>query len=91
MPITRKQFELGINDPIEEAMKLAHSFLADNRDRAFSQAEIGRAIGIRTPDDLSTLEAALGKLVALHAAHARRIGPLLETETYYAYAGELEI
>ncbi len=44
MPITRKQFEMGIDPKIEEWMKEIHSFLAQDKDTAFKKGELWEAI-----------------------------------------------
>lgn len=40
MPITRRQFELGIDSKIEEWMKKIHSFLSERKDEAFTEKEL---------------------------------------------------
>jgi len=40
MPITRRQFELGIDDSMAEIMLKIHSYLAEHHDQAFTANEI---------------------------------------------------
>ncbi len=40
MPITRKQFEMGIDTKIQEWMRKIHSFLAAHKDEAFTSGEL---------------------------------------------------
>ena len=52
MPITRRQFELGIDDTIAEWMRKVHALLAHNRDQAFSEQEINDAF----KDDINAFQ-----------------------------------
>ena len=40
MPITRKQFEVGIDPKIEEWMKTIHSFLYEHKNEGFTEEEL---------------------------------------------------
>jgi len=40
MPITRRQFDLGIDNRIEGWMRKIHAFLAEHKDEAFNAAEL---------------------------------------------------
>jgi len=44
MPITRRQFELGIDDKVEELMQRIASYLEDHKDSAFSFEELKLAL-----------------------------------------------
>lgn len=46
MPLTRKQFELGINSDVEAAMRRIHSYLSEHKDQAFTKEEIALALGV---------------------------------------------
>jgi hypothetical protein len=46
MPITRRQFELGIDDAMARCMETIHHYLAERRDEAFTADEIFE--GLRT-------------------------------------------
>lgn len=40
MPITRQQFELGIDRTLEELMEKIHAYLAEHRQEAFARDEL---------------------------------------------------
>ena len=44
MPITRRQFELGIDDTLVSWMTRLHAFLSENRQQAYTQGEITNAL-----------------------------------------------
>ncbi len=68
MPITRRQFELGIDDCIAHYMELAHTLLAEHREQAFTFEEI-----------FASLQPALINLAREHApAYLPHHQPLLE-------------
>ncbi len=85
MPITRRQFELAIDDHIVAWMKRIHEFLLSRREKAFTRLELIRALGIVKENeflkDLSHAEAAqvksfdeaLGTLVDMGAADKRLV------------------
>ena len=86
MPITRRQFELGINDDIEEWMREAHAFFSMRRDEAFSTGEIAqnleadsKAGGTR---DLRRGLEALERVLAIQKRVVRG-------KTYYAFWHEM--
>ena len=85
MPITRRQFEAGIDNRIEERIRQIHTYLAENRDQAFTAEELESAVlgGSWTYED--AFRAALQKLVEMSAVELRRIG----NEAYYAYQTDL--
>ena len=93
MPITGKQFELGIDSAIEEWMKKIHSFLVEHRDEASTQYELAEqldgfserykklsfgAVGV-VAEFNSTFEMALEKLVETRAVESR----LVRGQSYY--------
>ena len=89
MPITRKQFELGITPKIEGLMKKAHEHLAEHRDHAFSVNDL--KLLIQLPDieayhssDLEDLEAAMDMLARTGAVEAR----IIRNTKYYSYTSE---
>ncbi len=47
MPITRRQFELGINSDVEAWMRRIYAFLAERPKEAFSVVEIAKAHDVR--------------------------------------------
>lgn len=77
MPITRRQFELGIDDVQEQWMVTISRFLEDNKNQAFSLQELGQALGLfGRPDHLY----ALNRLVELGVASEREVAGVV----YYA-------
>lgn len=98
MPITRKQFELGIDQLVERWMLKIHELLSQKRDEAFSADELKAAssylpIAEGMTGELALIkrrhpaEAALEKLVELGAIEAR----VVESKTYYAYLADLRV
>lgn len=102
MPITRQQFELGIDSEIEEWMRKIYDFLELHKNQAFTESEIGEALGgieaYRVLDfakgDVQDLppsisgraRKALERLVSLGAANERDVAG----QTYYA-TGQLTL
>lgn len=95
MPITREQFELGIDSRIESQMREIHSFLAKHRDEAFTLTELGRACGVRVKEGFEgpiwaeepAFVEAVKKLVELGAVELRPV----KKDWYYAWRAPLEI
>jgi len=92
MPITRKQFELGIDAEIESYMKRIHDFLAQHRDEAFTLSELGQALGVPlaswlrlSSGELAFLRA-VDKLVEAGAVATKHI----ENIPYHAWRAPLE-
>ncbi len=85
MPISRKQFELGIVDAdVESWARRIHIFLAEHKEEAFTRGELREQFGLR-PDgwDMTTepFDVALYKLVELKAAEERTV----QGKSYYSY------
>jgi hypothetical protein len=93
MPITRRQFELGIDEGIERFMRSIHAQLSLARRSAFSKSELARAVGLPQDYDDSLIFArhpfdiALEKLVEIGAAEAK----VLNSTVYYVYRKDLPI
>jgi hypothetical protein len=82
VPITRKQFELGIdNEEIIEVMKKIYAFLTEHKDQAFIKEEIRELSGFFALKTHASFDEALEKLVEQRAAEAKRI----KAKTYYSY------
>lgn len=82
MPITGKQFELGIDSAIEKWMKKIHSFLIGHRDQAFTKKEIWeqcRSSKYPFLDKEDDFEVALEELLETGAVDTR----LVRGEGYY--------
>ena len=93
MPITRKQFELGIDNAAKDWMKRLHSFLADHKAEAFSAQELAEREGVEwsTFDgepvgDARFVHYALDKLSRLDWVERRWV----RDEWYYAYSSPWE-
>ena len=85
MPISRKQFDAGIDDHIEASMRNVHRFLKENRDQAFTAAELAEwLLGNSRPLDES-FRSGLQKLAELGAVQVHRIA----NQNYYAFRAEL--
>ncbi len=79
MPITRKQFEIGIDPKIEEWMEKIRAFLSEHKDEAFNANELLEALhGRNEPKDFL---AAVEKLVELGAAEKK----IIRGTDYYSY------
>ena len=84
MPITRRQFDLGISDAVEECMRRVHKFLAGHRTKAYSRDEIFAAIAGEAP--LKVFNDALTKLAEVRAIDVRYV----KGQPYYAYLEDLD-
>ena len=84
MGITRRQFDLGINEAVDELMRSTYQILGRHQDEAFSESEIRHSLGaeVRQRD----LELALGTLIKVHAVEKR----LVHNTPYYAYGREMD-
>lgn len=86
MPISRKQFELGINDAIEQRMHDIQSLLAEQKNAAFSEPDLRKHFGVGDSGRAAAhIHHALQKLTDFGAIETRYIGH----EAYYAYKTEL--
>ena len=84
MPITRRQFEWGVDAEIEEWMEKIRAFLAEHKDEAFTMDELWKAIYAKSSWPTSVREAfveALDKLVIIETAETRIIRDI----KYYLY------
>jgi len=90
MPITRRQFELGVDAEIEGWMDKIHNFLSEHKDEAFNSEELWKTIYGKPawqPAVREAFDEALIKLVDQEMA-ARRI---IRETSYYAYKEKLEL
>ena len=87
MPITRKQFELGIDEDIEEWMKKIHEFLSEKNDQAFNISEVLEQFEVREASEKHKVELALDKLVEMRSIGER----MIKYTTYYSYTEGLAI
>ena len=101
MPLTKRQFELGITDDVEHWMRLVYNLLAEHKDLAYSQEEIIANLLGESPspdetglsreyekyrDHLHNVGRALGVLVEIGAVEQRKVG----YQEYYAFQQELD-
>ena len=49
MPLTRKQFELGIDKHVEEWMRRIYSYLSQHKEEAFTEDELAKGLGVEEP------------------------------------------
>jgi hypothetical protein len=97
MPITGRQFELGVNDEIQTLMVRVYELLRKDVDLAYSRAEIADALGLPTVlnplgaryeaavESQSNLREALAALLRLNGAAKRTV----RREEYYRASQEL--
>ena len=75
MPLTKRQFELGVDEEGEELMRRVYRLSSSNPELAYSLEEI---ISMIRAEDLSSgenqIEKALGVLVGIGAMEGREIG-----------------
>ena len=89
MPISRLQFEMGIDDGIEALMVSVYDLLEANPDAAYSEEELYRRFTANAPGsyiDTSHLDIALQKVVELACVEARSVA----NATYYAFLCEID-
>ena len=89
MPISRLQFEMGIDDGIEALMVSVYDLLEGNHDAAYSEEELYRLFTANAPGsyiDTSHLDIALQKVLELGCVEARSVA----NATYYAFLCEVD-
>ena len=89
MPISRLQFEMGIDDGIEALMVSVYDLLESNPDAAYSEEELYRRFTANAPGsyiDTSHLDIALQRVVELACVEARSVA----NATYYAFLCEID-
>lgn len=83
MPITRRQFELGINNEIDALMERIYNFLDAHRDLAYNQGELEKEVGGEDPNHFPR---ALEVLVTVGAFESGWV----RNDSYYAFANEVD-
>ena len=75
MTLTKRQFELGVDEEGEDCMRQIYDLLATHNDVAYSRQEIQREVlGTPTPvTKLSKFKRALGVLVGIGALDQRKV------------------
>jgi hypothetical protein len=84
MPITKLQFEMGIDGGIESLMVALYDFLIEHQETAYAEEELYQQFGVSDPGtyiDTSHLDIALQKVVETGAVEARSVA----NSTYYAF------
>jgi len=102
MPITRKQFDLGIDSEIERWMREVHEYLGQNRDMAYSASDLDAALETAFPR--ADFEGEIDVLEDIFPAQPRRrlqialeklvaLGAIearvVDSQAYYAYCEDL--
>ena len=89
MPITKRQFQLGIDDQIDLLMRQVYDLLASNAEAAFSTLELQEALLGQSPShgQYQALDAALDTLGRIKAIEKRTVA----REDYYAFSSKFEV
>ena len=82
MPLTRRQFELGIDADIENSMRQIFEFLIGNRDLAYTEEELSETLKLRG----HIFQRALEVLVELGAIESRAV----VSHWYFGFAHEID-
>ena len=83
MPITKRQFELGIDDEMAKLMERIYALLSAGPEVAYNSTEILPQVG---NPDVGRLEATLEALRMVGAIEKR----LVNDAPYYAFLGEVD-
>ena len=89
MPITKFQFEMGIDGGIETLMIAVYDFLEEHQDVAYAEEELYQQFSVTKPGtyiDSSHLDIALQKVVETGAVEARSVA----NTTYYAFLQQID-
>ena len=89
MPLTKLQFEMGIDGGVESLMVALYDFLIEHQDTAYAEEELYQQFGVADPGtyiDTSHLDIALQKVVETGAVEARSVA----NSTYYAFHQEID-
>ena len=89
MPITKLQFEMGIDGGIESLMVALYDFLIEHTETAYAEEELYQQFGVSDPGtyiDTSHLDIALQKVVETGAVEARSVA----NSTCYAFHQEID-
>ena len=88
MPLTRRQFDLGVDEEGENLMRQVYELLATNRELAYSYSELRQDIlGHPTPvTKLGKFKRAVDALVGIGAVDLRRVA----RKNYFAFLQEFD-
>lgn len=89
MPITKRQFQLGIDDDIDSLMRQVYELLVRRAESAFSTGELTDALLGQSPShgQRQALYAALETLSRIKAIEKRTVS----REDYYAFSNKFEV
>ena len=92
MPVTKRQFELGVTAECEQIMRSAYQFLSARSDYAYSLAEIAEGLVQELPPEqvALNLDKAIEVLVGLFAIDQRKLGHETDEVDYYAVLQEFD-
>ena len=88
MPITKRQFDLGIDEDIQSWMQKIYALLSNNRESAYSTQEIRESVvgDVYQAATLNSLDQALSALVKISAIEKRTV----DSTHYYAFGWEFD-
>lgn len=88
MPLSRRQFELGVDPEAEDWMGQVYGHLEGHRDSAYSYDEVRKAIrgGSLPQAELNKFNSALDVLVRIGAVNKAEV----DGKDYYAYYQEMD-
>jgi hypothetical protein len=89
MPITKRQFELGIDDQVDDFMRQVYEMLANNKELAYSKAELRDALpgNPLSAPQFDPLDIAIDTLTRITAIEKREVSNI----KYYAFSRKFEI
>ena len=85
-PLTRRQFELGVDGETEDWMRRVYAFLSKNRNLAYTTEELLTEFAPRDPNEESRLVWALDTLVDVWAAEVGMVAGI----QYYIFFREVD-
>ncbi len=92
MPISRRQFDLGINNELKDWMEKLYALLQQNKETAYTREELEELLGVNAvpigleSDTQTALDRALERLIRMGCAEAREIN-----STLYFAVGQREL
>ena len=86
LPLTKRQFELGVYDETESLMYLVYELLSRNKHLAYSEGELLEMYKGNRESRVDQLRRALEELTGMGAVESRKIDGTL----YYAFRREVD-